>query len=168
MTPAATRPDAPRDLGPAVPFPPPLLFVGVFALAALLERVAPLPFDVPASLRSPLAVGAGLLLVAAGLALVATGIATFRRARTAVYPNRPARNLVTHGIYRFTRNPMYLGFVVASLGGVLATSMSWALLLLPLAIVGVRTLVIAREERHLRERFPAEYAAYTRETRRWL
>jgi protein-S-isoprenylcysteine O-methyltransferase Ste14 len=85
-----------------------------------------------------------------------------------VYPNQPARALVTHGVYAHSRNPMYVGLTIAYLGGVLATGSVWALLLLPVALFALLRLVIRREERHLSERFPTEYAAYCAEVRRWL
>lgn len=109
-----------------------------------------------------------LLLVVHGLGLMAIGIITFHRAKVAVYPNQPARALVTHGIYAHTRNPMYVGLTIAYVGGVLATESMWALLLLPIALMTLYQLVIRREEHHLRERFPQEYAEYCAEVRRWL
>ncbi len=159
--PASDKP----DLGPAVPFPPPLLFVGGFALGVVASRVWPLAF--PWSNGRASLIG-GLMLVAIGVALAITGVITFRRARVAVYPNRPARNLVTHGIYRYTRNPMYVGMTAAYLGGVVLTGVAWALVMLPLVLIVLYAAVIQREERHLCERFPDEYLAYSAQVRRWL
>ena len=161
--PAVAAPE--RDLGPAVRFPPPLPYVMAFLLGALLDRVAPLPRQLPAWIRMP---RLGLVLMVGGIALVFAGIVTFRRHRTAVYPNRPARSLVTTGVYAHTRNPMYLGFTVAYLGGVIATGQTWPLLLLPVVLSLILLLVIAREEEHLHERFPVEYDAYASRVRRWL
>ena len=104
----------------------------------------------------------------AGVALMLTGIITFRRARTAVYPNRPAKRLVTHGVYAHTRNPMYVGMSMLYLGGVAATAMLWPLVVFPLVLVVLVTQVVRREERHLRERFPEEYGEYTSRVRRWM
>ena len=161
----STQTNAPRDLGPAVRFPPPLPFALAFLVGSVLDRLVPLPVVVPRAAWTG-AVGAGLFF--AGVALVLTGVYTFRNARTAIYPNRPARNLVTHGIYAYTRNPMYLGFSVAYLGGVVATGSLWCLLLLPFVLIGIVTQVIHREERHLRERFPDEFAEYSARVRRWV
>ncbi len=162
-----TPPSAPAstDLGPAVRFPPPLPFVIGFGVGALLERVRPFPLRVPES--APL-VWFGLLLMAAGATLVLTGMLTFRRHRTAIYPNKPARSLVTTGIYARTRNPMYLGLTTAYVGGVLATGLLWSLLLLPLVLSVIVTLVISREEQHLMERFPDEFMEYSGHVGRWL
>lgn len=157
-------PPPPQDRGPAVPFPPPLLWVFGLALGAVLQRVMPLPAVMP---DAPWAVVGGLLLVVAGLALTYTGILTFRRFRTAVYPNRPAKRIVDVGVFAYSRNPMYTGFTIAYVGGVLLTGWLWALLLLPVVLTVLVTQVIHREERHLHARFPHAYAAYCRRVRRW-
>lgn len=109
----------------------------------------------------------GLLLVVLGFGLVLIGVVTFRRARVSVHPNRPARSVVTYGVYAYTRNPMYTGLTVAYLGGVCLTASVWALVLLPLVLWLLLVLVIRKEEAHLHERFPAEYGAYCQRVRRW-
>ena len=157
--------DDSRAPGPRVRIPPPILFAAGFVLGVLMSRRWPVnaPWGHVAWVRN-----AGLPLVGCGLVLVATGIITFRRARTSVLPHHPARVLVTSGIYRFTRNPIYVGMTIAYLGGVLATGAMWALVLLPLVLLLLFALVIRAEERYLRERFPVEYADYWRRVRRWI
>lgn len=163
--PTSANPTPPKDRGPAVPFPPPLLFVGGLAIGVLLDLVFPLPSVIP---DARWVVIAGLALVAIGLGLVFTGIITFKRLRTAVYPNRPATTLVDTGIYAYTRNPMYTGLTIAYLGGVLLTGLLWMLILLPIVLTLLVTQVIRREERYLRERFPEAYAAYCARVGRWF
>ena len=109
-------------------------------------------------------------IAAAGVALDVMGILAFRRARTTVNPLKPERasSMVTHGIYRFTRNPMYLGMVMFLL--------AWAIhlaALLPFIGPLVFVLYITRfqirpEERALKELFGDEYVAYAARVRRWL
>ena len=152
------------DRGPGVSFPPPLLFVGGFAIGVLLERVLPLPAVIP---DARWVVIAGFALASIGLALMLTGIITFKRHHTAVYPNRPASLVVDTGVYAYTRNPMYVGLTIAYLGGVLLTGVLWVLILLPMALTLLVTRVIRREERHLSERFPEAYAAYCEKVGRW-
>jgi len=164
-TPGVSESDSSIDRGPAVRFPPPLPYVVAFGVGALLERYAPLPITL---LDVPWLGWVGLALMAAGLITLATGMLTFRNARTPIYPNAPATTIVTHGIYRVTRNPMYVGLATLYLGGVAATAMVWPLLLLPPVIALIYTQVIRREERHLHRAFPEEYGAYTRRVRRWL
>lgn len=156
--------DSGRDRGPDVKFPPPLAYVAAIGAGVLLDQVVPLRW-IPSNPALE-AMGGGIAIV--GLLLVYTGILTFRRARTAIYPNRPAKRVVDHGIYRFTRNPMYVGMSLFHVGLSLLIPSTWALLLLPPVLVLIVTQVIHREERHLRERFPEEYAAYCARVRRWI
>jgi protein-S-isoprenylcysteine O-methyltransferase Ste14 len=110
-----------------------------------------------------------LLLLVAG-AIGIAGVRAFHRARTTVNPLRPERAsaLVTSGIYRRTRNPMYVALAIALL--------AWALWLAhPLALLGVAAFVgwmnryqIAPEERALQALFGAEFERYCSEVRRWL
>jgi protein-S-isoprenylcysteine O-methyltransferase Ste14 len=112
---------------------------------------------------------AALLLLAAG-AIGIAGVRAFERARTTVDPLRPekASALVTSGIYRRTRNPMYVALAIALLG--------WAVWLEhPLALLGVAAFVawinrfqIAPEEHALRALFGTEFERYCSEVRRWL
>jgi protein-S-isoprenylcysteine O-methyltransferase Ste14 len=159
-----SEPKPPRDLGPAVRFPPPILFVIGLGLGVLLDRIAPVRW-IP---DTPVAAIAGVVLVLAGLGIVYTGILTFRRFRTAVYPNRPAKLVVDTGPFAYTRNPMYLGMTVFYCGMVLLSRSVWALALLPAVLVALMRFVIRREERHLTQKFPDAYAAYCARVPRWL
>ena len=160
-----TTPKAPKDRGPAVPFPPPLLFVGGISGGILLDLMLPLPAVIP---DARWVVFAGLTLVVFGVGIGLTGILTFRKFRTAVLPHRPASVLVDTGIYAFTRNPMYTGLTIAYLGGVLLTGVLWVLILLPVVLTLLITQVIRREERYLGVRFPEAYAEYCARVGRWI
>jgi len=155
----------PVDRGPAVSFPPPLLFVSGFAIGVVISRFWPIPAPWPTGVAR---IVVGLLMFGVGVTLALVGVITFRSANVAVYPNRPARQLVTHGIYQYTRNPMYVGMTVAYLGGVIVTGMVWALFTLPIVLIVLYLLVIRREERHLVERFPSQFAEYCGKVRRWI
>lgn len=152
----------PRDVA-GVLAPPPLL-VGVPMLAALLcdwWRPWPLPVG-------DWAVPVGLALVGLGVACVLPSIASFRRARTHPEPWKPTKALVTHGLYRVTRNPMYIGMLLVYVGILLAERTAWPLVPLPLVLAAFEFGVVRREERYLTRRFGAEYEAYRRQVRRWL
>lgn len=111
-----------------------------------------------------------LVLVACGLAVAVAGVMSFRRARTTVNPMQPGQvsSMVTGGVYRFSRNPMYLGmlFVLAAWAVWLASLP--ALLGLPIFVLYMNRFQIVPEERVLSQRFAAEFASYARRTRRWL
>ena len=153
--------------GPGVWVPPPLLFVaGLLAGWLIGHRIYPLPIA-PRRAEIPLAV-AGLTIAAAGAAISAWGLLTFARAHTAIAPIRPASQLVQHGPYRYTRNPMYTGLTVSYLGLTMAINCMWTLLLLPVVLIAVKRLVIDREEAYLGREFGLEYDDYRRRVRRWI
>lgn len=110
----------------------------------------------------------GWMLVALGALLAAWGALTFLRHKTAILPHHPASAIVAAGPYRFTRNPMYLGFTMAYLGGSLTINTWWAMMLLPVVMLLLDRLVIQREERYLTAAFGEEYTAYQRRVGRWL
>ena len=111
-----------------------------------------------------------LIGAAGGAAITFTGAATLRAARTTLLPMRPQRTtvLVTTGIFRWSRNPMYLGLAVALLGWAAFLSAAWPLLGPVLFVLYVNRFQIGPEERALAELFGAQYANYTRRVRRWL
>jgi protein-S-isoprenylcysteine O-methyltransferase Ste14 len=152
--------------GPGVRYPPPLLFVLGIVAGWLLYRTFPLPLIGPAA-RSASAL-VGWLLVVLGTALSVWALATFRGARTAIWPNQPASTLVTHGPFQLSRNPMYLGLSLVYLGVMLLVNSVWILLFLPLVIAILHLTVIRQEERHLAATFGIAYDEYRRRVRRWL
>ena len=93
---------------------------------------------------------------------------TFRRAKTAINPHHSASQLVTHGPYRFTRNPMYTGLTLEYLGGSALLDSAWPVIVLPIVILILVETVISREEMYLRDAFGVEYTGYAASVRRWL
>jgi protein-S-isoprenylcysteine O-methyltransferase Ste14 len=153
----------PEAHGADVRVVPPALFAASFALGALLDRWHHVPAPGGRASRT-----AGVALLASGAGLAAWGAATFRRHHTTVIPHKPVSTFVTTGPYRLTRNPMYTGLALASTGGSFVLGTVWPLVSLPAALVGVRRLVIDREETYLAARFGDEYETYRRRVRRWL
>jgi protein-S-isoprenylcysteine O-methyltransferase Ste14 len=153
---------------PGVRFPPPFLYLLGLGIAWLLEtRVARIRLVGGTASTAPLET-AGLAIMLAGFVLMQWGLLTFSRVRTGILPIRSATQVVTHGHYRFSRNPMYTGMALAYLGGALSVNSGWSLLLLPFVMLGIYQLVIKREERYLSSAFPAEYGDYKKKVRRWL
>ena len=146
-----------------MPMPPPLFFLIPAGVAFALEWS--LPTSVVAGPWRWLAGGA---LVALGLALDVAGFVTQRRAGTDPIPFRPTTRIVDHGPYRFTRNPMYVGFTLWTLGLGMLLDSGWVLLAAPLGVLLVDRFVVIREERYLEGKFGEEYLAYKRRVRRWL
>jgi protein-S-isoprenylcysteine O-methyltransferase Ste14 len=156
----ALPPEADR---PGVPIAPPLLFVFPILVALALEWVMRTSF-VQGVLRWAL----GALLLAAGLGLNIGGFLTQRRAGTDPIPFNPSTRIVAHGPYRFTRNPMYVGFALITLGLASLVDSVWLLLAVPIGLVLTDRLVITREERYLARKFGEEYLSYKRRVRRWI
>jgi protein-S-isoprenylcysteine O-methyltransferase Ste14 len=150
---------------PGVIAPPPLLFLGGLALGAGVDFGL---LRVSTGLPGWFRLGAGAALAAAALGLAAGALGRFRRAGTAVEPWRPSTALVTDGVYRFTRNPIYLAMAVLYAGSALALDSAVALALLPPVLALVQVGVIRREERYLEARFGDEYRRYRASVRRWL
>ncbi len=164
--PEPDRPSPDSSDNPGVRMPPPALFLGALLIGIGLEWLWPLSWldGVPGSLRYGL--GGGLAL--AGAALLAAALRLFRKAGTAIPPWEPAAALVTTGVYRRSRNPIYLGMVLLYLGLALIFVASWALLLLIPVLVALQIAVIRREEAYLERRFGAAYREYRARVRRWL
>jgi protein-S-isoprenylcysteine O-methyltransferase Ste14 len=151
---------------PRIFVPPPLVFVAGWLVAVLLS--SRLEFQIDAAGASPPQEVLGVGLGAGGLLLMLWGGATFLRARTPVLPVRPARQMVTGGPYRLTRNPMYLGMTGAYLGLAVLLNQAWPVVVLPAVLGVLDRFVVRREEAHLHARFGEEYDAYRRRVRRWL
>ena len=158
-TPASDESDRPNR----IPWPPILDGVTIVGAAAL-QWVLPLtPLVPPGPWR-----WLGWLGCLAGLAIAVAGVLHFRRIRTPVDPTSRATSMATGGIYAWTRNPMYLGTILAFAGLGLAWPSTWLLVLMPLLALGLLKLAIEREEAFLERRFGDDYRAYKTRVRRWL
>lgn len=145
--------------------PPPVVTLGVALLMWLVAQLGPW-LHLPPTVR----LTAAALLALAGIALAVSGIVAFRQASTTINPHKPhaASALVSSGVYRLTRNPMYLGlsFVLAAWAVYLGSAWAW---LGPVLFVAfIQRFQIVPEERVLNERFGAAFASYTARVRRWL
>lgn len=153
----------PEEDRPGVPIAPPLLFVLPIAASLALEWFVPTTFAQGVFRWIP-----GALILAAGIALTVGGFITQKRAGTDPIPFNPSTRIVAHGLYRFTRNPMYVGFAFATFGLAILVDSTWTLLAVPIGLVLIDRLVIAREERYLEGKFGEEYLRYKRSVRRWI
>lgn len=147
---------------------PPVVLAWVFALAMWgLAWVMPSPIGVlPATLATTLA----LLLLCAGVLCAVLGVLAIRRAQTTVNPFTPQDTsvLVISGIYRYSRNPIYLGFLLALIAWWLYLGSWSAALPLPVFVLCMNRLQIQPEERALAAKFASQFSAYTLAVRRWL
>jgi protein-S-isoprenylcysteine O-methyltransferase Ste14 len=145
--------------------PPPLVALFVAILMWLTPTLAGSP-SIPLGLRRAVA----LALLCLGLSIAVSGVVAFRQARTTVNPIRAssASALVSSGVYRFTRNPMYLGLLLELIAWAMFLSNPLAFLLLPVYVLYINRFQIIPEERVLTSLFGTEYSAYKKSVRRWL
>jgi protein-S-isoprenylcysteine O-methyltransferase Ste14 len=145
--------------------PPPLVAL-VFGVVMWLASRWVAPVDVPFWLR----VGAAVVVACTGAAFGMSAMVAFARAKTTMNPFKPgeASMLVTRGVFRLTRNPMYLSLLLYLLAWALVLASWVALLFLPLFVLSIHRFQIAPEERVLASLFGPAYADYKASVRRWL
>ena len=149
--------------------PPPVV---ALCLALLMWLVASpalpftAPFELPFGLRASLAVA--LVFIGQGISIA--GIVSFRRARTTINPLKPdaASALVRSGVFRFTRNPMYLGLLLTLVGWAVWLWNPASLLFLPVFVLYIDRFQIGPEQRALTKLFGVEFAAYRASVRKWI
>jgi protein-S-isoprenylcysteine O-methyltransferase Ste14 len=122
----------------------------------------------PATLwtRPRVALAGALILL--GLGLIGYCAWQFKRTHTCIEPWRATSSIITEGPYRYSRNPIYLGFAIAAAGIALVFNSCWMLLSVLAFVWMANKLVIEREEEYLERKFGESYSNYRRETRRWL
>ena len=145
--------------------PPPII---ALCIAILIWLVARSSFALPLAHPGFRTVGIALIIVGVSIDLIS--VLAFFRARTTVNPLNPSASsyIVRSGLYRVSRNPMYLGMLVSLSGWVLWVNSFTAFLLLPLFVFYITRFQIVPEERILLEKFGDDFAQYMREVRRWL
>ena len=137
---------------------PPVWLLIFAALAFLAGRLTPMP-TAPAL---------GWALVGLGLALMAVAAVTMLRRGATVDPTRPPTALVTQGVFRWTRNPIYLGDALILAGLCLLWQPLAALALVPAFMLVMSRRFIRQEEAWLRARDAAAFDTWAARTRRWL
>jgi protein-S-isoprenylcysteine O-methyltransferase Ste14 len=143
---------------------PPIAWALAFVAGLAINWLYPLR-GIPATWPNVLI---GVMVFGAGFALAIWSIVTFRRAGTRVETTEPTMAIVTHGPYRFTRNPIYLGMFLGQTGLAIGFDSLWILAtLIPFYLV-IRYGVVAREEAYLERKFGYGYSDYKSRVRRWL
>jgi len=152
-----------RALELKIPPPAVALLVGaaMWGIAAASSR-----FEISAAVRDT----AAIVIALVGVGFAVGGVLAIRRARTTISPLKPeaASSLVTSGVYRFTRNPMYLGLSLALLAWAIFLCSAWAFLGPIAFILYIGRFQIVPEERALSTLFGPAFADYRSNVRRWL
>ena len=111
---------------------------------------------------------AGAMLIAIGVVLAIAAITAMVRAKTSVDPYHSTTHLVTIGVFRLSRNPIYVALLLLYCGAALMRSEWWPLVGVPGLIWVMTRGVIQREERYLERKFGDHYLAYKQRVRRWI
>ena len=144
--------------------PPPIVLLFCLCLAYVLSHYLHL-LALPSRLS-----GLYWYIGATGVLLSLAGIWEFHKAKTTIDPTRPqkARHLVSGGIYRITRNPMYLGMLFIIVAAIFKFSNYYGFIALPVFILYITQFQIKPEERIIEGVFGEEYVLYKKNVRRWL
>lgn len=145
--------------------PPPLVATACALLMWGIAQYSPI-----LALAAPLRWGVALLVLLTGAAFCVAGVWSFRQAHTTVNPLKPesASTLVRTGVYRYSRNPMYVGFALLLLAWACYLAAPWALLGVLAFALYIHRFQIAPEERALAQIFGDEFQRYSAQVRRWL
>lgn len=145
--------------------PPPVIALAVAVSMWSAQRFAP-----SLGLSIPLQLMFAIALALFGIALALAGVFAFRKAKTTVNPLKPetTSTVVATGIFRFTRNPMYLGMLTVLVGWAFFLANIISFSLLPLFVLYMNRFQIGPEERVLSGHFGSEYTRYMQSVRRWL
>jgi protein-S-isoprenylcysteine O-methyltransferase Ste14 len=139
------------------------IYIAFLAIGVGLDRLVPLPLP-----RGVISTAVGVALLGLGLLFIFWTLGLFLVARVSPASFMPTRSLIVVGPFRWSRNPLYLGGLLAYLGGALWGGWAWVLLCaVPLVIV-VHGYAIAREERYLEQKFGDEYRTYAARVGRWI
>ncbi len=125
-------------------------------------------FTLGLSLAHPVTMLLGGLLVGAGIVLIVLAVMEFRRHKTTIVPHQQASALVQSGIFKRSRNPIYLADLLILTGLALRWDAVLSLALVPVLFWVLETRFVIPEEDRLRRQFRADFARYAQKTRRWL
>jgi protein-S-isoprenylcysteine O-methyltransferase Ste14 len=148
---------------PQVMVLPPLVFLGYLIGAFLMNWAIPFPIPWTFALRI-----VGGIAAIVGFLLGGSAFSQMTKAHTSPDPHQPSTALVIEGPYRFTRNPIYLGFLLIYLGLSLLGGTLWGVIAAPFLIWTVNHAVIHFEEKYLVEKFGESYRQYMSRVRQWI
>ncbi|MBS1600997.1 MAG: isoprenylcysteine carboxylmethyltransferase family protein [Bacteroidetes bacterium] len=150
---------------PGVYIPPPLIYVVVFLISFLLQRMIPLDTSYT---YAPIAANVSIVLIICSMIFIVPAVIQFIRSKNNIIPLKPASSLQFRGIYALSRNPMYFGLLLLYTGIGVVKGNWWTLILIPVLMILVHFLVIKREEAYLARTFGEDYLNYKKQVRRWI
>lgn len=157
--------EAESNAGAAVRCPPPLVPLTALALGIVIQTWV-LPLRIP--LDGVLRYGLAALLLGLGVFLMVGAVGLFRRTGQDPKPWLSTPEIISTGVYRFTRNPMYVSMGLLQAGIGMALANAWVVMLVPVVWVVIYLTAIRYEEAYLEEKFGSLYVEYKASVRRWL
>jgi len=150
---------------PGIYIPPPVIYIAIFLIAYLLQTLIPInnSFFHHNGVKT-----AGIIFFIAGVFFIMQGVGKFIQTGNTLITVKPASSLQQSGIYKFTRNPMYFGFIFLYLGFACFFGNWWDIILLPVLIIIMQEYVIKKEEKYLERQFNQTYLDYKKKVRRWI
>ena len=144
--------------------PAPVIFLIFFVFGLALNWILPLPI-----LTNLLVVRvAGLLVVGVGFFVGGIAVVEMRRVHTSPNPHKPVTTLVEAGVFRYSRNPVYLAMFVIYIGIAICINVLWLIFLFPVLLWSIKNCVVKPEEDYLERRFNDVYREYKKRVRRWI
>ncbi len=126
------------------------------------------PLSFPPGILSQALIPTGIALIIVGISFIALARREFARYAQSMEPGRSISKIVQTGVFSISRNPLYLGIALTLSGMALVLNALWILVLLIPALILCHYVLIAPEERYLKDKFGQEYLAYAASVRRWL
>lgn len=143
---------------------------GVFGVPFLISIALHfiIPFSLPQGIFRQVLIPVGIMLIIAGARIVILARREFAHFHQPTDPGHPTTRIVATGVFRFSRNPLYLASVLVFLGLALAFNILWALVMLLISVIVCVNVLIIPEEQYLAAKFGAEYKEYTATVNRWF
>lgn len=156
--------DSKKD-GAAVRIAPPLVYLGGIVVGVILHAfMMPLPIGISPGLR----IAAGVAAAVLGLVFAGGAIGLFRKTGQDPKPWESTPQIISTGIYRITRNPMYVGMALLQIAIGVGLANWWVIILVPIVLAIVYATAVRHEEHYLQRKFPDEYSRYKASVRRWI
>ena len=153
-----------RD-GASVKIPPPVVYLAAVVVGGVVDRyLVSVPLDLPWGVRF----GSAAMATAIGIGGMAAAVGLFNRTGQDPKPWASTPEIISTGVYRFTRNPMYVGMALVQTGIGLAMASAWVIALVPVVLAVVYVTAVRHEEAYLEEKFGADYLSYKSVVRRWI
>jgi len=155
--------DIDKNDNPGVIALPPLIYTAGFIIGIVLHFIHPISL-LPNYLNPWL----GIVLIAISILIVLPSVRSFTNAKTEFHVRKPSTALIKTGLYKYSRNPMYISLTFLYLGITSLINSLWLLILVMPVLIIIQKGVIEREESYLGEKFGDEYIEYKKKVRRWI